>query len=88
MLRISTIQNDGSPTVLRLEGKLLEPWVSELHDACRKTFEQKATAVLDLAGVTFVDTPGAIALRNLRRRGVKLTGCSPLVSELLKDNDR
>lgn len=88
MLRISTIKNDGSPTILRLEGKLLEPWVGELHDACRQTFEMKASPVLDLAGLSFVDLPGTIALRDLRRRGVTLTGCSPLVTELLKENDR
>jgi anti-anti-sigma regulatory factor len=85
MLRITTIQNDGSPTVLKLEGKLLEPWIGELHEACRKTGDQVGHATLDLAGLTYVDVPGTIALRDLRRRGVMLVGCSPLVAELLKE---
>jgi ABC-type transporter Mla MlaB component len=88
MLRITTIQNDGSPPVLKLEGKLLEPWIGELHQACREACERAASATLDLAGLSFVDVPGTIALRDLRRRGLQLRGCSPLVAELLKENDR
>jgi len=85
MLRITTIQNDGLPAILKLEGKLLEPWIGELHEACRKTHESVELSALDLAGLTYVDTPGTIALRDLRRRGIALVGCSPLVAELLKE---
>jgi hypothetical protein len=86
MLRITTIQHDGSPAVLRLEGKLLEPWIGALHDACRLASGRAALPVLDLSDLSFVDAPGTIALRDLRRRGVQLQGCSPLVAELLKEN--
>jgi hypothetical protein len=88
MLRITTTQSDDSPSVLKLEGKLLEPWIGELHEACRRACERTASATLDLAGLSFVDVPGSIALRDLRRRGLRLTGCSPLVAELLKENER
>jgi hypothetical protein len=88
MLRITTIENDGSPAILKLEGKLLEPWIGELHEACRWVSERAAAATLDLAGLTFIDAPGTIALRDLRRRGVQFKGCSPLITELLKENDR
>jgi hypothetical protein len=30
MLRTNTVQNVGSPVVLKLEGKLVEPWICEL----------------------------------------------------------
>jgi anti-anti-sigma regulatory factor len=88
MLRITTIQNGDFPAVLKLEGKLLEPWIGELHEACRSACAGTASTTLDLAGISFIDMPGTIALRDLRRRGVRLTGCSPLVAELLKENDR
>lgn len=88
MIRITTIGNEGLPVVLKLEGKLLEPWIGELHEACRSAGRCASSATLDLSGLSFVDTPGSIALRDLRRRGVKLTGCSPLVAELLKELDR
>ena len=88
MFRITTIENDGSPAVLKLEGKLLEPWIGELHEACRRVSERAAVATLDLTGLSFIDAPGTIVLRDLRRRGVQFKGCSPLVAELLKENDR
>lgn len=88
MLRITTIQSEDAPTVLKLEGKLLEPWIGELDEACRRASVQAASTTLDLAGVSFIDAPGTIALRNLRRRGMRLVGCSPLVKELLKENER
>jgi anti-anti-sigma regulatory factor len=88
MLRITTIQNEDSPAILKLEGKLLEPWIGELDEACRRACVRASSATLDLAGISFVDTPGTIALRDLRRRGMRLVGCSPLVAELLKENER
>jgi hypothetical protein len=86
MLRITTIQRADAPVVLKLEGKLLEPWIGELDDACRRANAKAATTTLDLSGVSYVDIPGAIALRNLRRGGVQLVGGSPLVTELLKES--
>lgn len=88
MLRITTIQTDHSSVILKLEGKLLEPWIGELDEACRRASGATAAATLDLAGISFVDTPGTIALRDWRRRGMQLVGCSPLVTELLKETDR
>jgi ABC-type transporter Mla MlaB component len=88
MLRITTINSVGSPAVVKLEGKLLEPWISELLEACRAARKQDEATTLDLAGLSYIDTPGTIALRDLIRRGVAVTGCSPLVTELLKETLR
>lgn len=88
MLRITTIDNSGSPLVLKLEGKLLESWIGELDRACRSIVDGARPAILDLSGVSFIDVSGRIALSDLRRRGVRLTGCTPLVAELLKENER
>jgi len=88
VLRITTIQSDETSVILKLEGKLLAPWIAELDEACRRASAHSATATLDLAGLSFVDAPGTVALRDLRRRGMRLVGCSPLVNELLKETDR
>jgi ABC-type transporter Mla MlaB component len=88
MLRITTIPANGLAVVVKLEGKLLEPWISELHDACRAARKQDASATLDLAGVSYIDAPGTIALRDMIRGGIAVTGCSPLVAELLKETLR
>lgn len=86
MLRITTIETDNAPTILKLEGKLLEPWVGELDGACRRACKNGALARIDLAGISFVDAPGRIALLSLQRRGIRIVGCSPLVAELLKED--
>ncbi len=88
MLRITTLNAEGSPAIVKLEGKLLEPWISELQEACQAVRKQDAVPTLDLAGLSYVDAPGTIALRDLIRRGVAVTGCSPLVSVLPKETHR
>jgi anti-anti-sigma regulatory factor len=85
MLRITNSHTDGPAATLKLEGKLLEPWVGELQDSCQRTATAMPSLTLDLTGLTFVDGAGTVALRELRRHGIRLTGCSPLVIELLKE---
>jgi anti-anti-sigma regulatory factor len=87
MLRITAIETDDARAILKLEGELLEPSVGELEEACRRACVCGPSATVDLAGISYVDTPGMIALRNLRRRGMRLVGCSPLIAELLKENE-
>jgi anti-anti-sigma regulatory factor len=82
MLRITTTDGDGERT-LRLEGRLLEPWVGELLGAYREAASARLL-VLDLSGVTFVDAAGVACLRSLLAQGVALRGCSGFISELLK----
>ena len=86
MLRITPVLDSGSPAVLKLEGKLLEPWVGVLQDACRRARQAAAAVEIDLSAVSYVDRPSTIALRELSRRGIAIRGCSPLVAELLKEN--
>jgi hypothetical protein len=86
MLRITNIHHDSGSLMLRLEGKLLEPLLGELHRACQSMAIAPNALTLDLAGLTYVDVVSSAALRDLRRRGIKLTGCSPLITELLKES--
>ena len=86
MLRITTIQDDGTQRVLKLEGKLLAEWVGELKDACRTAVAEGCRVQLDLGGLSFVDVAGTTALRCLLRQGVSITATSPFVGELLKEN--
>lgn len=80
MLRITRISSQDSDT-LKLEGKLLGPWVGELSHVLA---ELNGRAMgLDLSAVTFVDATGTELLRDLIRRGVPIAGCSPFVAELL-----
>jgi ABC-type transporter Mla MlaB component len=87
MLRITTIENGDSPTTLKLEGKLLEPWIAELRNACSAACQRNTLVALDLTGVSYVDASGATILRELRQYGMQLVGCSPLVAELVGETN-
>jgi hypothetical protein len=81
MLRI-TATTGGE--LLKLEGKLLGPWVGELARACDRPRPPR----LDLAGLTFADAAGARLLRELLVRGATVAGSSTFIAELLRLEDR
>jgi len=80
VLRIS-IQNDSDPAKLKLEGKLIGPWASELN---RVWSELKPSlgarkVCLDLCGVTVVDHGGARTLQDIFRcSGAEIIADTPL----------
>jgi hypothetical protein len=83
MLRI-TRTADGDGEQLKLEGRLLGPWVEELGRACTGHGAGLGPLRLDLAGLTFVDGPGLRLLRELLGRGVVVAASSGFVAELLR----
>ena len=80
MLRITTLCGTDSSPILRLEGKLLEPWMDEVRRACAV----QAPLRLDLSAVTFVDATAAKYLRELIQQGALITASSGFVSALLE----
>ena len=68
---------------MKLEGKLLEPWVTELARVCGEGGGGRREMRLDLAGVSFVDAAGTKLLADLLGRGAALVACSNYVAELL-----
>lgn len=84
MLRITTIESRNQKVVLRLEGRVSGPWVSELGEACQKVLSLGKTLVLNLAEVTFLDGDGLELLMRIQKRGVELAEASMFVTEQLK----
>jgi ABC-type transporter Mla MlaB component len=84
MLRITQVHVSETVVVLRLEGKLLDPWLEELKQVCGRFVGASPLLQLDLSGVSFVDRAGTTYLRTLLGQGVEFTNCSPFVAELLK----
>jgi anti-anti-sigma regulatory factor len=66
---------------VKLEGQILEPWVSAVREACTK--RRRRSLCLDLAHVTYVDAAGVQLLRDLKREGIEIAACSSFVAELL-----
>jgi len=87
MLRI-TLVSEAELTVLRLEGKLSGPWVSELK-RCWDQLPGKTArqpVAVDLSEVTYVSPEGKALLKSIWRQGANLESDSLLtrfmVSEL------
>jgi anti-anti-sigma regulatory factor len=84
MLKISSEDSGDHTVTVRLEGRIAEPWTSELGKICEELLVEKKAIKLDMAEVTFADRSGLELLRNLRSRGVSLVQCSPFTEEQMK----
>lgn len=84
MLRITT-EAASEQTVLRVEGKLVPPWVEELEKSWRQRVESAKTLVIDLRAVTFVGTEGRQLLERIYRSGAKLVASGITMNAMLEE---
>jgi ABC-type transporter Mla MlaB component len=84
MLRITPTDSGNHHVILRLEGRVAGPWVTELWKACEKVLGEGQALELNLADVSFLDPAGVTLLTKVRTRGVQLADCSPFLKEQLK----
>jgi hypothetical protein len=71
---------------IKLEGKLLRPWVDEVRKACASGKDPAGRSSLDLSALTFVDAAGEELLRELIDQGIEIVACSSYVAELLRSS--
>lgn len=83
MLRISRIEDGAAGPSIKLEGKLLAPWVAEIEAACQEANRNHGRSRLDLSAVTFVDADGLCLLERLAASGAELVHCNHFVATLL-----
>jgi hypothetical protein len=86
MLRLTRIVDSHSAQTLKLEGKLLGPWVEEVCRACVSVAVSSHRTSLDLSALTFVDAAGERLLRDLIGQGLEIAACSSYVAELLRSS--
>ena len=86
MLRISWIEGGASDSIgtLKLEGKLLGPWVDELSRVCGDPCLCPSSLRLDLTAVTFIDSSGVKLVNDLSLQGATVVGSSGFIAELLR----
>ena len=84
MLKISQTGTPNHSVTLKLEGRVVGPWVAELRRICESIMGEQSRLKLDLADVTYVDGEGVATLTDFQSRGVKLDNCSPFVEQQIK----
>ena len=93
MLKITTFET-GRGQELMIEGKLAEPWISELQLAWHRALQHGSgrEVVVDLSNMTFIDPAGEAALMAMMDEGARLTAkgvyCEYVVQELMKRTKR
>jgi hypothetical protein len=83
MLMITRSEGGERTRTLKLEGKLLAPWIGELESACGTPRISADRVRLDLDDLTFADEAGVRFLESLIRDGARIIACSGFVAELL-----
>jgi anti-anti-sigma regulatory factor len=72
-------------TILRIEGRLTERDLVELDTTIAACRSDRRRVVIDLAGLGFLDEPGAAALVAAQTDEVELVGASPFVQQILQE---
>jgi anti-anti-sigma regulatory factor len=88
MLKIVSEDLDGSATGLKLEGRVIGPWVEELRRICDEILAKNSRLTIDLSDVSFIDLEGVRLCRGLKERQVVLRNSSGFVAEQLKSSAR
>ena len=84
MLYITRDDLDAHNVLLALQGRISAEWADLLEQECRELRAFGLRVALDLSGVVFISRPGVEALGRLGQSGVAITGCSPLVAAMLR----
>ena len=86
MLRVTTSVEAGQGKVtLKLEGKLAGPWVEEFDRCWSATVEKNKEVVVELAGVTFIDSKGKCLLAKIHGQGAKLIGTGLMTRSIIEE---
>ena len=88
MLMITRSEGSDLTRTIKLEGKLVGPWIDELKLACGESLSSPERVCLDLCDLTFIDAAGARFLAGLIRDGARVIACSGFVAEMLHLNGR
>ncbi len=89
MLRI-TIAETLSEQKWTLEGRLVQPWVSELKSCWTRTetARRERKCVVDLTAVTFIDKSGEKALAELCKEGAELIATGVYTRHVVQNIER
>lgn len=85
MFRLTRMAENNESITLKVEGRIVEPWVRELKRECDSSLKERDLVILDLSGVNFIDETGIQNFKRMIGNRIKLVGCSPFLSKLLNE---
>jgi len=86
MLRVTTrIEEEQGRVTLKLEGKLAGPWVGEFERCWCSAIEKCKNLVVELEGVTFIDSKGKCLLAKIHGQGAKLIGAGLMTKSIIEE---
>jgi len=86
MLRVTTnVEEERSRVTLKLEGKLAGPWVDEFERCWCLAHEKCKNLVVELEGVTFIDSKGKCLLAKIHDQGAKLIGAGLMTKSIIEE---
>jgi hypothetical protein len=77
---LSIADGKPGPRVIRIEGKLIGPWVPELKKFCESMLTRGEGFSLDCENLIFADAEGIALMRTLQHRQVPLLKCSAFMN--------
>ena len=88
MLKVTTT-NQNQTVTLKLEGKLVGPWVQEVTRVWDDTARTpRGGYVIDLRSVTFIDSPGKALLATMSRHGAQLIATDCLTRNIVDEIEK
>ena len=86
MLRVTTkVEEEQGRVTLKLEGKLAGPWVDEFERCWCLAVEKWKNLVVELEGVTFIDSKGKCLLAKIHGQGAKLIGAGLMTKSIIEE---
>jgi outer membrane protein TolC len=86
MLRVTTkVEEEHGRVTLKLEGKLAGPWVDEFERCWCLAVEKWKNLVVELEGVTFIDSKGKCLLAKIHGQGAKLIGAGLMTKSIIEE---
>ena len=85
---MTTVREDEQTITLKLEGRVVGPWVAELEKECKKCLLKKNGLILDLSGVSYIDERGVNMIRRFLGSRIQSVGGSLFLKGLMKEEKK
>jgi anti-anti-sigma regulatory factor len=86
MFKITKTKDHDNTINLRMDGKLVEEWLSEFEKLYLKIKnENYKRIIIDLSGVSFIDDNGIDFIEKIKDERIDIINCSPFIESLLGD---